>query len=137
MDAVLAISSLFGDLRPSTTLTGNPSQDATVSAPHVMVALPYNGSHISAMTHYSKALRRSRQGVSNGTATPVTAVLSCFLFICFEIIRGNGPSAISLFKNCSKMLSQLMSSPGTIEGQSTCLSPSLPLLPLAYVYSCL
>ena len=47
-----------------------------------------------AINQYSKAIGHLRRSLSTGVQEPLTALMSCILFVCFDSIRGHFESAL-------------------------------------------
>lgn len=53
---------------------------------------------------YSKAIAHLRKSLVQGKQTPVTALLSCILFVCFDSLRGHFDAALVHLKSGLKIL---------------------------------
>lgn len=53
-----------------------------------------NAGSIFAVKQYMKAISHLRQSLSAGKQAPLTALMSCLLFVCFDYLRGNFDSAM-------------------------------------------
>lgn len=60
-----------------------------------------------AMKQYLKAIRHLRTSLATGTQAPLTALLSCILFVCFDSLRGQFTAAIVHLQSGLKILRDL------------------------------
>lgn len=59
---------------------------------------------IFAVNQYTKAIGHLRRSLSSGKQAPLTALLSCILFVCFDSLRGRFDSAMVHLQSGSKIL---------------------------------
>lgn len=57
-----------------------------------------------AVNQYTKAIGHLRRSLSSGKQAPLTALLSCILFVCFDSLRGHFDSAMVHLQSGSKIL---------------------------------
>lgn len=53
-----------------------------------------NSESMFAVNQYMKAISHLRRSLSAGKQAPLTALMSCLLFVCFDYLRGNFDSAM-------------------------------------------
>ena len=63
-----------------------------------------------AVTQYLKALGHLRKALANGNQAPLTALISCALFVCFDSLRGHFSSAMVHLHAGLKILRDLRAS---------------------------
>lgn len=120
LDAILAISTLYETSQNKTStdqldtfsLLNRPGEP---SGPYAYD--PLDAPHTRALNHYNRAISRVRTRVQDGSIKPLTAMLSCLLFLCLEIIRDNVVVAITLFQRGIEMLGQLAREPRKVEDE--------------------
>ncbi len=66
---------------------------------------------VFATKQYSKAIGNLRQSLAAGKYSPVAALLSCILFVCFDSLRGYFDSAIVHLHSGLKILQSLRANP--------------------------
>nr|OQO31391.1 hypothetical protein B0A51_02181 [Rachicladosporium sp. CCFEE 5018] len=74
--------------------------------------------HVQAMKHYTQFLASARKQLESRHLTPVLALTSCIMFICFETLRNRADEAVALFLQGLRMLEDL---PFDIAAQTTVL----------------
>lgn len=114
VDALLAISILYEhpQFMKSFYPPGDPDkstdpkyQNGVVNIAHPAFSRPpIDQHHASALMHYNRAMRRFKERMNEGTATPLLALLTCALFICTEVIRDNVFGGLVLFTQGIKLL---------------------------------
>lgn len=87
-NAVIAIGALDQTLEAVQLDRRKPSFDLTSVEGHVT---PH---HQFALQQYGKAVRKMREDLSDGYQDLRTAVMSCLLFVAFELFHGNHTSAL-------------------------------------------
>lgn len=60
-----------------------------------------------AVGQYSKALGHLRRGLATGNQAPITALMSCILFVCFDSLRGHFDTALVHLQSGLKILRDL------------------------------
>lgn len=114
LDALLAISTLyehpqfmksFYPPRDTEKSTKTRHQSGTIVQP-AMSRPPLDEFHADALMHYNRAMRRFKERLDEGKATPLLALLTCALFICTEVIRDNVFGALVLFTQGVKLLKE-------------------------------
>jgi hypothetical protein len=60
-----------------------------------------------AVSQYTKAIGHLRKSLANGTQAPLTALMSCILFVCFDSLRGYFTSAMVHLYSGLKILRDL------------------------------
>jgi len=89
-----------------------------------------------ALNQYAKAIRALRRSISTGKEEPLTALMSCLLFVCFDSLRGWFESAMVHLQSGLMILRDLrMSSTGNyiIEENLAPLCMRLSLQSIIYV----
>jgi hypothetical protein len=61
-----------------------------------------------ALVQYSKALKTLRLSLSSGKQEPLTALMSCILFVCFDSLRGHFESAMVHLQSGLRILQDIM-----------------------------
>jgi hypothetical protein len=87
-NAVIAIGALDQTLEAAQISQRRPSFDLTSTKGHVT---PH---HQFALQQYGKAVRKMRKDLSGGYQDLRTTVMSCLLFVAFELFHGNHTSAL-------------------------------------------
>lgn len=64
---------------------------------------------IFALNQYMKAIAHLRRSLSAGKQAPLTALMSCLLFVCFDYLRGNSDSAMMHLQSGLEILRDLRS----------------------------
>ncbi|KAK6437384.1 37S ribosomal protein S22 [Oleoguttula sp. CCFEE 5521] len=59
--------------------------------------------------HYTQSLASAREQLGSGRLTPIMALTSCIMFICFETLRDRVDEAVALFLQGLRMLENLPS----------------------------
>ena len=115
LDSLLAISTLWEhpqyleSFRKNPFLSSNKEWSRKIAAlqiVHPNVPPPPDEFHSMALNLYNRAIRRFKQRVEDGKATPLLALLSCALFFCIELIRDNVYMALSLFTRGTGLLKE-------------------------------
>lgn len=114
LDALLAISILYEhpQFMKSFRSPGDPDkstdskyQNGVVNITHPAFSQPpIDEFHASALMYYNRAMKRFKDRMDKGTATPLLAMLTCMLFICTEVIRDHVFGALVLFTQGIKLL---------------------------------
>lgn len=60
-----------------------------------------------AINQYMKAISHLRQSLSEGKQAPLTALMSCLLFVCFDYLRGHSDSAMMHLQSGLEILRDL------------------------------
>lgn len=68
-----------------------------------------NSESIFAVNQYMKAISHLRRSLSSGKQAPLTALMSCLLFVCFDYLRGNSDSAMMHLQSGLEILRDLRS----------------------------
>lgn len=102
LDSLLALSTLYEHpqyMKSFLTPAHGPKETfGNVYTVHPAISRPnIDEHHAKALKHYNRAIRKFDQKMSEGTASPLLALVSCALFICVEIIRDNVFGGVSLF----------------------------------------
>jgi Fungal specific transcription factor domain len=111
--AVIAISSLFEHPQYSAAPPSECRYKPAVTDPH----------HRQALEWYNRSMSHFRNGMQQGSRTPSSALLSCILFICIELLQDNVAEAVALYKKGVMVLSSWSSSRDS--GSYNSLGPSL------------
>ncbi|PVH86982.1 hypothetical protein DL98DRAFT_480974 [Cadophora sp. DSE1049] len=65
--------------------------------------------HAFAVNQYVKAIGHLRRSLADGTQAPLTALMSCILFVCFDSLRGHFVSAMAHLQSGLRILRDLKS----------------------------
>lgn len=68
-----------------------------------------NAKSIFAVNQYMKAISHLRRSLSAGKQAPLTALMSCLLFVCFDYLRGHLDSAMMHLQSGLEILPDLSS----------------------------
>ena len=111
-DTVVAIGALDQTLQAAQVDRQRPSFDLMSTKGHVT---PH---HQFALQKYGKAVRKMREDLSGGYQDLRTTVLSCLLFVAFELFHGNHTSALQQASLGLKMIMERMKDSRTITSNS-------------------
>ena len=101
-NAVIAIGALDQTLEAVQLDRRKPSFDLTSVDGHV------TSHHHFALRQYGKAVRKMREDLSDGYQDLRTTVMSCLLFVAFELFHGNHTSALQQASLGLKMIMERM-----------------------------
>lgn len=96
--AVIALGSLHEDALQKRQQCSSESENA-------------RNMHFAAL-QYAKAIRALRTSLSEGREEPLTALMSCILFVCFDSLRGSFESAMIHLRSGHKVLQETRRSTG-------------------------
>lgn len=95
---VLAASTQKPSLRHAVIALGALHEDFSRKGLHSVPSLE-NQNRQLALNQYSKAIAALRRSLSHGKEEPLTALMSCILFVCFDSLRGYYESAMVHLKS--------------------------------------
>ena len=104
-DAVIALSHLIQHSQYS-------RYSRSYRVPGSKTAPVINEEHRRAMTWYGKSIANLRRRLKQATARSATALISCILYICIEILQDNVAEAVALYQRAVAMM-------GTMEEQES------------------
>lgn len=90
---VLAASTQKPSLRHAVVALGALHEDFSQKRLHSAPSLENQRAQL-ALNQYSKAIGALRRSLSHGKEEPLTALISCILFVCFDSLRGHYESAM-------------------------------------------
>ncbi|TGO32158.1 hypothetical protein BHYA_0345g00020 [Botrytis hyacinthi] len=90
---ILAASTQKPSLRHAVIALGALHEDFSRKGLHSVPSLENQNSQL-ALNQYSKAIAALRRSLSQGKEEPLTALMSCILFVCFDSLRGYYESAM-------------------------------------------
>ncbi|KFY34530.1 hypothetical protein V494_06693 [Pseudogymnoascus sp. VKM F-4513 (FW-928)] len=88
--AVIAIAALHEEFTNRSLGEVSPSRECTF-----------------AINQYMKSISHLRRSLSSGKLPPLTTLMSCLLFVCFDYLRGNSDSAMMHLQNGLEILRDL------------------------------
>ncbi|KAF7959577.1 hypothetical protein EAE96_001193 [Botrytis aclada] len=90
---ILAASTQKPSLRHAVVALGALHEDFSRKRLHSVPLLENQNTQL-ALNQYSKAIGALRRSLSHGKEEPLTALMSCILFVCFDSLRGHYESAM-------------------------------------------